>query len=299
MPSTWELRGRIQRYGARRTITRTMESSAATKLRQAQADAEAFQPYATILGDIVAHLRWAATDMTSDAHILLRPRSQIDRVLLVVCASERGLCGSYNSDIVRAAIDRARVHEQQGRAVEFCCFGRRGAASLRFAGRTVSAEYEGFIEHPDFERTRAISNLIMERFIAAEIDLVEVVHTRFIDLHRLEPTHFILLPCGEVLKKEVGPHRQLHPATYLFDPSPADLIARLVPRSVRIALYNGLLLAAAGEQEARRMAMRRATEATDRFLDDAIHDYHHARQAGVTQAISEIVGAVEALRAHS
>ncbi|MFW5882018.1 MAG: ATP synthase F1 subunit gamma [Planctomycetota bacterium] len=275
-----------------RKITRTMELVSAAKLKKAEAEADAFQPYARVLQDIVTHLQWAATGANPE-HALMHTRN-VQRVALVVCASERGLCGSYNVNIVRAAIERKRYHEAQGRSVDFSCFGRKGAGSLRFLGEEIAAEYAGFIEQPDFDRTRDITNLLMERYVAEDVDLVEVVHARFINLATLRPRHFQLLPCGADLGRPAPP-RQLLPSEYFFHPEPRELLSKLVPRTVRVEFYSGLLQAAAGEQAARRLAMKTATESADEIIGELTRQYNGVRQSKITQEIAEIVGAVEAM----
>jgi F-type H+-transporting ATPase subunit gamma len=275
-----------RRKSARNTrkITRTMELVASAKLRKAEEAAARARPYAEGLSRVLGRI---APNCPNHPLLIERP---IKKVVILVAASDRGLCGSYNTNIVRRAIESAQVYEGKGASVEFIALGRKGASLLKFQGRTPASAHRGLIEKAHPERITALLKPLVERYTTGEIDRVEIAFAQKSGpLHK--PAVMTLLPCTA---PKIEGQRADHGA-YLAEPEVETIVAAMVPMVVMANIRNAILDTAAGEHSARRIAMKNATDSADDLIRALTLHYNRLRQAKITQEIAEIVGAVEAM----
>lgn len=288
MANARDLRKRRKSAQNTRKITKTMELVASAKLKKAQQAAEASRPYAEGLSNLVAQL---SADAEGTAHPLMARRSPKTVALLLAC-SDRGLCGAFNSNLIRKAIERYKEHVAAGRTVEVVCLGKKAVSTLRFAKITVAGSHNRLMDAPKYAASTAVIQPYMDRFAAGQVDLVEVVYSRYLSAVRQVPDCIGVLPAGGTAKS-AGHSKGVD---YMYHPGAAQILEKLIPETVKTAFYSTLLQTAAGEHAARRMAMKNATDAAGDLIKGLTRDYNRARQGKITQEIAEIVGAVEAMK---
>jgi F-type H+-transporting ATPase subunit gamma len=289
---------RKRRKGAQNTrkITRTMELVASAKLKKAQDAAAASRPYAEGLRELVATISAASGGGAKHPLMAKRP---VNWVTILVATADRGLAGAFNANLVNVAMRRAKEHEAKGRKVTFISLGKKANAMLTFLGRTPTAAYTGVVGKTTFARAEEIAVEAMKAYNASEADLVEVVYARFISAARQVPDFYVMLPAGGQPEDGEGAAKaaaEAKPRAYfIYEPEPAELLATLIPRTVKVALFSALLQTTAGEHAARRVAMKNATDAAADMVKSLSSVYNRGRQGKITQEIAEIVGAVEAM----
>ena len=288
MANLRDLRKRRKAAANTRKITRTMELVASAKLKKAQAAAIASQPYADGLRDLVASLSAAGGGVS---HPLMHPRP-VKTVLVLVATSDRGLCGPFNTNLVQLALRQVAEHRRQGRTVAVAALGRKGASTLAFLGEKPVKAWSGVIGQTRFAQAEPIADEAIMRFLKSEYDQVDVVYSRFISAARQSPESIVLLPAGA---GETKPVPGLRRPAYEFIPDPEAMLAKLVPQTVKTALFTAMLQTSAGEHAARRVAMKNASDAAKDMVRVLGGAYNRGRQAKITQEIAEITGAVEAM----
>ena len=295
MAALKELRVRIDSVKATRKITGAMKMVAASKLRRAQDAAEAARPYADRMARMVASLAHAARESES-APALLRGTGADDRHLLVVATSDRGLCGGFNSAIVRAARARAAELERDGRTVALLVVGRKGREALRRdreSGIVEAVEGVG-ARGVAFAEAAAIADNVARRFAAGEFDVCTLFYNRFVSAISQEVTARQLVPLPVEAEGEAG-EEALGGAVYEFEPDEEAILTELLPRNMAVQVFRALLENAAGEQGARMMAMDNATRNAGDMIDRLTLTYNRSRQAAITRELIEIVSGAEAL----
>lgn len=289
MANLRDLRKRRKSTANTKKITRTMELVASAKLKKAQDAASASRPYAEAMRALVSDLSASAGGLN---HPLMAKRP-VKRVAILVAASDRGLCGAFNANLVNLAVQRGKEHQAAGRAVEFIALGKKGGSTLAFAGFPASATHTGLVGATTFPQAERLADAVIPRFLSGQVDLIEVVYSRFISAARQTPDHLVLLPAGGGGQAAKGKH-----AAHDFETipeEPEDLLAGLIPATVRTALFSALLQTSAGEHAARRVAMKNASDAASDMVKSLSIAYNRGRQGKITQEIAEIVGAVEAM----
>lgn len=270
-----------------RKITRTMELVASAKMKKAQDAAMASRPYAEALAALVARLAAAAGGLD---HPLMEQRP-IKNVAIVIATSDRGLCGAFNSNIIRMAIERIEAHKKQGHNVRIVALAKKVASTLGFFGYEVHERHQKIMDAPRYEQAQAIVEPLSKAFLKGEIDAAEVVYARFESAARINPDQVTVLPAGaDAVEADEGPA-----IDFQYHPDPVSLLDALIPQAVKTTFYSCLLQTSAGEHAARRLAMKNATDAAGDMIKDLNRDYNRARQGKITQEIAEIVGAVSAM----
>jgi len=297
MANTRELRNRRRSVQNTRKITRTMELVASAKMKKAQDAADASRPYAEGLAELVARL--AEAGGAGDGHPLMAHRP-VQKVALLIATSDRGLCGAFNANLIRHAMDRRKAHRDEGREVEVITLGKKANSTLRFLGVEVDASHSKLMDAPRFTQAQEILEPLLERFVAGEIDHVEVVYSRFESVARMHPDDTVILPAGgdaEHAASEAGADDAASTIApdFIYEPSAQELLDALIPQTVKTAFFSTLLQTSAGEHAARRTAMKNATDAAGDMIKTLTRSYNRARQGKITQEIAEIVGAVEAM----
>ena len=289
--SVREYRARIRSTESMKKITRAMELIAASRIIKAQQRAQAAAPYARELTRAVSAV---ATFSNVDHALTLEPEDPKKAAVLIV-TSDRGLAGAYSSSVLKEAERLIEKLRGEGKDVDLYISGRKGEAYFKFRQRPVVQVWTGFSDQPTYDVAAEIGATLIETFLEEEgADEVHVVYTRFRSMLSQEPTAVRLLPLEVVEGTEPPEEGDLLPL-YEFEPSPSDVLDSLLPRYVQSRIFFALLQAAASELAARQKAMKSATDNADELIKKYKRIANQARQAGITQEISEIVGGVNAL----
>src|SRR5262245_10618069 len=254
MASLKDLRNRIASTKATQKITKAMQMVAASKLRRAQAAAMAARPFAEHMETVLRNIAAAVTDL-SVAPKLLAGTGREDVYLLVVCTAERGLCGAFNSAIVRLARERATALTNQGKQVKFLCVGRKGYDQLRrIHEKQIVDLIELRVRALQFEHAQKIAHRITDLYASGAFDVCMLFFSRFKSVIAQIPTAQQLIPPSFPEETEGAP-----PANYEYEPDELDILAELLPRNIAVQVFRALLENAASEQGARMSAMDNAT----------------------------------------
>lgn len=288
-----QLRGRIKSVQNTRRITRTQELVATSKLKRAQDRVVAARPYAEALRETIADL--VTPELMERFPLLRRPtppaRGGPARAAIILVTSNRGLCGAFNSNLIKEARKKADELEGQGYAVEFHCIGKKGAAFLKYLGRKLAADRQDIGDKPTADHAAGIVEQLVVDFSAGRLASVDLVHARFNSAISTPPTVQRILPVETPPKAAATKVRP----DYILKPGPDAILENLLPLYVRNAVYRGLVETVAGEHGARRTAMKSATDNAGEILNTLKTAYNKGRQAQITQEISEIVGGAAAL----
>ncbi len=283
MATTKEIKRRIRGINSTRQITKAMELVSTAKLRKARLQLESSRPYYnTVLESIQKVLKHVRIN-----HPYL-VRREVEKTLLVVITSDRGLAGGYNNNITDLA--EGMITEDPA-AYELIVIGDKARDRLHDSGSTVLHAYRGFPELIEFEHAKRIGEQVIERYRTGEIDRVLLIFTRFDSTLQYTPMAYEILP----FTPETG-EAATEPRTLVtFEPNPDEVLDNLIPLYVAISIYGALIEAAASEQASRRTAMEAATENADEMIEDLSVSYNRARQASITNEITEIVSGANAL----
>ncbi|MDI6892239.1 MAG: ATP synthase F1 subunit gamma [Actinomycetota bacterium] len=372
MAKVREIKRRIKSIDSTRQITRTMEMVAGAKIRRAQARIEAARPYASKMMEILYSV---AAHAGGVQHPLLEVHKPVERVLVILFTSDRGLRGAFNTNVIRKAesvierevqeeleeviiparkawvrgklkalfkkrtreIEKKTLgetteeaseekpaegvqkeiategaereetpseetpqveeipEEKPGRKVDLIIIGRKGINYFKFIGREILEEYRGISDTPTIENARKLAHELMNMYAKGEVDRVYLVFNHFKSIVEQRPVEYLLLP---IQKEVVGeePTASIEEVKYIFEPKATEVLQRLLPRYVETVVYRAFLESAASEHGARRTAMKNATDNASEMIEGLIRDFNKARQAQITQEISEIVGGAEALK---
>ncbi len=291
MASLKDMRVRIAATKATQKITKAMQMVAASKLRRAQVAAEAARPYAERMSKVLGSI--AAAVAGSDSAPRLLAGTGNDKVnLLVVCTAERGLCGPFNSSIVRLAREKANALINQGKDVKILCVGRKGQDQLRRVyGKQIieTIELRG-VKQMGFEQAEMVAKKIVTLFDAGEFDVCTLFFSRFRSVIAQIPTAQQIIPPLFEPAKETGPA-----AAYEYEPDEEEILADLLPRNLSVQVFRALLENAASEQGARMSAMDNATRNAGEMIRKQTLTYNRTRQAMITKELIEIISGAEAL----
>jgi len=286
LPNLKDIQRRIGSIKKTQQITRAMRMVAGAKLRRAQTASENARPYADRMRATVSQV---SQGVSEDAHPLFEQRESVKKVEFVVATSDRGLCGGFNSNLIKFAANQIAAYEAEGSEVSITTAGRRGQDFFR---RRRLAQLEG--NYPQvswvvYAQAAEIARAVSGRFIAGEVDEVFVVYNAFVSAMTQTPKSIRLLPfttdgetSGDTLPYEI-------------EPDPETLLAVLVPKAVEVEIYRALLENQTGEHAARMAAMESATRNTEELVDKLTLQYNRARQAAITKELVEIVSGAEAL----
>jgi F-type H+-transporting ATPase subunit gamma len=280
-----ELIGRIKSTEGTRKITRTMEMVATSKLKRAQDRVIAARPYAKALSAVIADLYSPAL---AESFPLLRQPTRVKRAGVLLITSNRGLAGAFNSNLIREARTLLDRLKRDGAETELHIVGRKGIGFFRYIGVPVTSSRVDIGDRPASSHANELVDGMMADFVGGRLDAVYVVYSRYVSPLSTPPVAELVLPVTPPERK--GPARD----SLLF-PSAHASLSELMPLYVRNSVYRALVETAAGEQGARRTAMKSATDNAGEMLNVLRRTYNRARQAQITQEIAEIVGGAEAL----
>ena len=306
-----EYRARIRSVESTKKITRAMELIAASRIIKAQQRAQAAAPYARELTRAVS----AVATYSNVEHPLTTEPQESNRAAILVVTSDRGLAGAYSSSAVKEAEQLAEKLRGEGKEVDLYVSGRKGVAYYSFRRREIQDSWTGHSDQPTYEVAREMGEALIDAFIAGTdseraergergeggggtqrppVQEVHMVYTRFRTMLVQEPTAARLLPL-EIVESEERPTEDDVLPLFEFEPGPAEVLDALLPKYVQSRVYFALLQAAASELAARQRAMKSATDNAEELIKKYTRIANQARQAGITQEISEIVGGVNAL----
>ena len=292
MPSLKDLRNRIAATKATQKITRAMQMVAASKLRRAQAAAEAGRPYATSMDKVLGNIAASVSGLETAPRLLRGSGS--DRVhLLLVCTAERGLCGPFNTAIVRLARERAGALMSEGKEVKFFCVGRKGYDQLRrlYAEQIIEMVDLRAVRTLHFEHAAMIAEKVITRFDNFEFDVCTLFFSRFRSVIAQIPTaQQIIPPVFDAQATDA-----LGGAAYEFEPEAEDILHDLLPRNIGVQIFRALLENAASFYGAQMSAMDNATRNAGDMIRKQTLRYNRTRQAQITKELIEIISGAEAL----
>jgi F-type H+-transporting ATPase subunit gamma len=285
------LRRRIKSVQSTKKITRAMELIAASRIVKAQQRVAAARPYSEHITEVIRNLAAGGAAVSSP---LLAQREDVHRVGYVVVTADRGLCGAYNTSVIRAAERSLKAEQAQGRDYALILLGKKALSYFRYRNYRIDADFQGMSDQPTYEDARAVAAAVAEPFLAGEIDRVQLVYTQFLSAgsQRVVERRFLPLDTSGIERAASdGPS-----ADYEFEPSAGGILDLLLPRYVEARLYAAMLDAAASEHAARQRAMKSATDNAEELIRNLSRVMNRARQDAITTEIMEIVGGAEAQR---
>jgi F-type H+-transporting ATPase subunit gamma len=283
-----DTRRRIKSVQATMKITRAMELIAASRIPKASALVTASKPYTNKLIEVIRNVGAASGGAS---HLLLEKR-EVKTVGVLLVAADRGLAGAYASSIIRSAEAAIIGHRRAGREVRLFVVGKKGQSYFDYRGYHIEQAFMGITDTPGYGDARSIANLVMDAYASGRVDAVEAFYTRFDSALTQTPVSFELLPVEPPAADDAT---TVASVDYDFEPSPGEILDRLLPRYVEAIVYNMLLESSASEHSARRRAMKAATDNAEELIRVLTNVANRARQAEITTEISEIVGGAEAL----
>ena len=286
------LRGRMRSVQNTRKITRTMELVSTSKLKRAQDRVVAARPYAGALAEVIADL---VTPELAERFPLLRRPAAPDkggprRAALLLVTSNRGLCGGFNSNLIKEARRRIEALEGRGYEVELHLVGRKGIGFFRYIGRSIATQRQDIGDKPTSQHAVELVAGLIEDFSAGRLASLDVVYAKFVSPISTPPTTLGVLPVSTPAARKGGVK-----ADYILKPGADQILAELLPLYVQNQVYRGLVETAAAEHGARRTAMKNATDNAGEIYEILKRTYNRQRQAAITQEIAEIVGGAAAL----
>jgi F-type H+-transporting ATPase subunit gamma len=284
------LRRRIKSVQSTKKITKAMELIAASRILKAQQRVNAARPYSEQITEVIRNLAAAGAGKGSP---LLEEREEIRTVAFV--SGDRGLCGGYNTNVIRAAEREMARLRAEGKQTRLITVGKKATGYFRFRGYELDGSHVGFSDEPTYEDARRVAEDVVQRFEEGEYDAVEIAYTQFVSagvqrvlLKRFVPLETDLL---DTAAQSDGPS-----ADYEFEPGPGDILERLLPRYAEARLYAALLEGSASFFAAQQRAMKSATDNAEELITKLSRVMNRARQDAITTEIMEIVGGAEALR---
>ncbi|GGC70322.1 F0F1 ATP synthase subunit gamma [Hoyosella rhizosphaerae] len=316
MGSLRELRSRIKSVNSTKKITKAQEMIATSRIAKAQARVAAHTPYAEEITKVLSEL---ASGSQSLDHPLLSERADSSRAAVLIVTSDRGMCGGYNSNVLKEAEELLQLLRQQGKTPVVYVLGNKGLIYYTFRGRDIAASWTGFSQAPGYVDAARASDHLVEAFMAGSgkmvanpsgegeiegVDELHIVYTKFVSMLSQRPVVRRMAPLeveiedenvelGEDMLSDKGEPQPL----WNFEPDADTLLSEILPKYISTRIYAALLESAASESAARRTAMKSATDNATELANSLTRQMNQARQAMITQEISEIVGGANALAA--
>ena len=293
MASLKEIRERRASVASTMQITSAMKMVSAAKLKKAQDAIVQFRPYAEKLQEILASVGDSLRDDEDNQYAVEREK---EHILLVLITSNRGLCGAFNSNAIKATITRALTvfdNQMMARQVDFVAIGKKGADFLRKKGYNVIFDGSEIFDDLTFDRVAQVANMIMGLYLEGEYDHVDVIYNRFKNAGTQILTEEQFLP---IKAEELAEEKDQKFVDYIFEPTKEYIVQELIPRSLKLQFYKAILDSHASEHGARMTAMHKATDNATELLKELSLQFNKARQASITNEILEIVSGAEALK---
>ncbi|HZW87055.1 MAG TPA: F0F1 ATP synthase subunit gamma [Gallionella sp.] len=287
MAGSKEIRTKIKSVENTRKITRAMEMVAAAKMRKAQERMRAARPYAEKMRNVAAHLSRANPEYK---HAFLVKRESVRNIGLIIVTSDKGLCGGLNTNLLRLAVNEMKTWESEGKGLLICPIGNKGFGFMNRIGANVKSHLTGLGDTPHVEKLIGAVKVMLDAYVAGEIDAIYLGYNQFVNTMRQEPRVEQLLPL-------TGEKTGTSPATwdYIYEPDAKKVIDELLLRYIESLVYQAVVENIASEQSSRMVAMKAASDNAKSVIGELKLVYNKARQAAITKEISEIVGGAAAI----
>jgi len=295
MAGTKEIRNKIKSVQSTRKITKAMEMVAASKMKKAQDRMRASRPYVQRAFRIAMHIAKANTEYR---HPLLVRRDTIKRAGAIVVTTDKGLCGGLNTNVLRVVLNQHKEWRAKGIDVDYVAIGSKGFGFLQRLGANIVAHVVQLGDRPHLERLVGPVKVLMDKFIAGDVDEVHVFYTTFINTMRQEPRHGILAPIPEAFQGATGEVRAAVESTqwdYIYEPDARMLLDGMMRRYVEAVIFQMVNENMASEMSARMVAMKAASDNAAKIIDELQLIYNKSRQAAITKELAEIVGGAAAV----
>ena len=295
MPTLQDVELKIKAVKKTKQITKAMNMVATSRLRGAQQNMDAFRPYAGKFAEVLGSLAEKAGE---EASPLLVPKEVVKKIHIVLCTSDRGLCGGFNLNLMEKAETLMAEKAGEDVAFSFTNFGKKGRDWGRHADGEIQEEYLGVVGTTfDFSVASTSGRNLVDGFLSDAYDEVYVVYAKFLNMGKQVPTVQQLLPIPPIeTAEEEDAADQPYQAEHLCEPSVDELLGELLPRNVYVQIFSALLETSTSEHAARMMAMDNATKACNDMIENLTLAYNKARQAAITADLMDIVGGAEALK---
>jgi len=287
MAGSKEIRTKIRSVENTRKITKAMEMVAASKMRKAQERMRAARPYAEKIRNVAAHFSFARPEYK---HPFLIKREQVRNVGVIVVTSDKGLCGGLNTNVLRLTLNNMKTWESEGKGVSVTAIGNKGFGFMNRMGAKLESHITGLGDTPHMDKLIGPVKILLDAYIAGELDQLFICYTKFINTMKQEPVCEQLLPLsGEQIGSPEGYW------DYLYEPEPVSVVNELMTRYIESLIFHAVAENMASEQSARMVAMKSASDNAKNVIDELKLVYNKARQAAITKEISEIVGGAAAV----
>ncbi len=295
MPSLKDVQLKIQGVKKTKQITKAMNMVATSRLRGAQGAMDGFRPYAEKFSEVLGSL---AEKAGTEASPLLIPKEEVKKIHVVLCTSDRGLCGGFNINLTDGAKNHIKSNPIEGADYSFTCFGKKGRNWCRKGQHTIADEHLGIVGSKfGFNVASTAGKKLVDGFLDGQYDEVYIVYSEFVSMAKQLPVVQKLLPIPPIEKDESEDgDAEDYQAEHICEPSPEELLGDLLPRNVYVQIFRALLETSTSEHAARMTAMDNATKACNDMIDDLTLVYNKARQASITAELMDIVGGAEALK---
>ncbi len=291
MAGSKEIRTKIKSVENTRKITKAMEMVAASKMRKAQDRMRAARPYAEKIRNVAAHLSKANPEYK---HPFMITRDKVNNVGVIVVSSDKGLCGGLNTNVLRMSLNRMKSWEAEGKGVAVSAIGNKGFAFMNRVGGNVKSHVVGLGDAPHVEKLIGAIKVMLDAYVAGEIDQLYICYTRFINTMKQEPAMEQLLPLSSEQLAEDDASAKGH-WDYIYEPDAKSVLDDLMTRYIESLIYHSVAENMASEQSARMVAMKSASDNAKNVIGELKLVYNKARQAAITKEISEIVGGAAAV----
>jgi F-type H+-transporting ATPase subunit gamma len=276
-----------------RKITRTMELIATARFKKAMDRASAATSYTQRITQLVSDLTKTGLEVS---HPLLEQRDEINKATLLVLTANRGLCGGFNGNLLRAALHRWKELQQEVPECRLEIAGKRGIAGFKFRGQEPDTAFTHFEDKPTFDEVDVIASRYLDEYLTGKLDRLDVVYMKFESIGRQSVAVETLLPLGSLGAGKADEEPTGSQTQYEFLPSPASILEEVVPTSFKVRLFKCFLDSAVSEQIARMVAMKSATENAGELIKHLSMQYNRARQGRITSELMDLIGGVEALK---
>jgi len=283
-----EIRNQIKSIKNTQKITRAMEMVAASKMRKAQRRMEASRPYAAKMRNVIKHLAHAHPEYK---HPYLGARESVKNVGLIIVTSDRGLCGGLNSNLLRKTLRSMKEWDQEGKSIQLCCIGSKATGFLNRFGGNIVSEISHLGDEPKIEDMIGSVKVMLDAYNAGDIDELYIISNEFVNTMTQNPELERLIP----VQADEPAEDYKHHWDYIYEPEAKVALDLLMDRYIESLVYQGVVENSACEQSARMVAMKAASDNAGDIIDDLQLVYNKARQAAITQEISEIVSGAAAV----
>jgi F-type H+-transporting ATPase subunit gamma len=294
MPTLKEVQTKIGSIKKTKQITKAMNMVAASRLRGAQNAMEAFRPFAGKFAEVLGSLSEKAGE---DASPLLTPKETVKKIHIILCTSDRGLCGGFNMSLINTANKFMKEKKAEGKEVVFTNFGKKGRDWCKSSGLQIENAHLNVVGSTfGFNVAQNAGKTMIDGFLAGDWDEVYIVWSNFIGMGKQVPILQQILPIPPIEADQEKDINAPYQAEHICEPSPDELLGEMLPRNVYIQIHSGLLETSTSEHAARMMAMDNASKACNDMIDELTLLFNKARQAAITADLMDIVGGAEALK---